>query len=111
MNLKFIDYVDQNRLLIAVLPLYSTHRLQPLDVGLFSPLGTYYLQGIDNLLVKSQGLVGMTKHHFWTLFHEAWGHAFTTKNTEATWKATGMHPFNLDKVITVITRETTLLDC
>ena len=33
-NLKFIDYADRNRILLAVLPPHSTHRLQPLDVGL-----------------------------------------------------------------------------
>ena len=70
-NLKFIDYADRNRILIAVLPPHSTHRLQPLDVGLFSTLANFYLQEIDSLLAKSQGLVSMAKHHFWTLFREA----------------------------------------
>ncbi|KAM4061808.1 DDE superfamily endonuclease [Hirsutella rhossiliensis] len=49
-NLKFIDYADRNRILIAVLPSHSTHRLQPLDVGLFSALSTYYAQGSDQLM-------------------------------------------------------------
>ena len=106
-NLKFIDYADRNRILLAVLPPHSTHRLQPLDVDLFSPLGTYYSQEVDNLLTKSQGLIGMTKRHFWALFREAWGRAFTTKNIEAAWKATGMHPFDPDKVIAPITRRET----
>src|SRR2546430_4679531 len=103
-NLKFIDYADRNRILLAVLPPHSTHRLQPLDVSLFSPLGTYYSQEVDNLLTKSQGLISITKRHFWALFREAWGRAFTTKNIEAAWKATGMHPFDPDKVIAPITR-------
>jgi DDE superfamily endonuclease len=37
-NMRFINYADVNRIVLAVLPPHSTHRLQPLDVGLFSPL-------------------------------------------------------------------------
>ena len=52
-NLPFIDYSDTNRILLAVFPPHSTHRLQPLDIGLFSPLATYYSQAIDRLLAES----------------------------------------------------------
>jgi hypothetical protein len=62
--MRFIDYADANRILLAVLPPHSTHRLQPLDVGLFSPLTTYYSQQIDKLLAESQGLVRLTKRDF-----------------------------------------------
>jgi hypothetical protein len=41
-NLPFIEYVDTNRILLAVFSPYLTHRLQPLNIGLFSPLVTYY---------------------------------------------------------------------
>jgi len=34
----FIDYCDQNKILLAILPPHSTHTLQPLDVVLFKPL-------------------------------------------------------------------------
>ena len=64
MNLKFINYADENRIILAVLSPHSTHRLQPLDISLFSPLATYYSQGIDDLLASSQGLVRLTKRDF-----------------------------------------------
>ena len=51
--MRFIDYADANRIVLAVLPPHSTHRLQPLDVGLFSPLATFYSQQIDKLLAES----------------------------------------------------------
>jgi len=44
LNIRFINYCDQNRILLAFLPPHSTHRLQPLDVGLFKPLANYYTQ-------------------------------------------------------------------
>ena len=39
-NWRFITWCDQNKVLVAVYPPHSTHRLQPLDVSLFSPLAT-----------------------------------------------------------------------
>ena len=46
-NLRFINYCDQNDILLVILPPHSTHRLQPLDVGIFSPLAGIYLKEID----------------------------------------------------------------
>jgi DDE superfamily endonuclease len=70
-NMPFINYADTNRILLAVFPPHSTHRLQPLDIGIFSPLATYYSQAINRLLLESQGLVRLTKPDFWPLFYEA----------------------------------------
>jgi hypothetical protein len=37
-NMRFINYCDQNRILLTILPSHLTYRLQPLDIGLFAPL-------------------------------------------------------------------------
>jgi hypothetical protein len=37
-NFEFIQMCDRLRILMCILPLHSTHQLQPLDVGLFQPL-------------------------------------------------------------------------
>jgi DDE superfamily endonuclease len=103
-NMRFINYADANRILLVVLPPHSTHRLQPLDVGLFSPLATYYSQQIDKLLAESQGLVRLTKRDFWPLFREAWNQAFTMKNVRSAWETTGIHPFNPSKVLSTFIR-------
>ena len=39
--IKHINYADQNRIPLSVLPPHFMHQLQPLDVGLFSSLSTY----------------------------------------------------------------------
>jgi len=41
-TLNFLEWCRSNRILVAVFPPHSTHRLQPLDVRLFRPLATYY---------------------------------------------------------------------
>jgi hypothetical protein len=106
-NLPFIEYADMNRILLAVFPPHSTHRLQPLDIGLFSPLATYYSQAIDRLLSESQGLVRLTKRDFWPLFYEAWQKAFHAKNVRSAWEVAGLYPLNPKRVISTVTRQQT----
>ena len=83
LNIRFINYADQNRILLAFLSPHSTHRLQPLDVGLFGPLANYYTQEIDRFVTKYQGYVTISKRHFWKFFLEAYNRAFTKENVES----------------------------
>jgi hypothetical protein len=41
-TMKFLNWCDKHHVLLAIYPPHSTHRLQPLDVSLFSPLATFY---------------------------------------------------------------------
>jgi hypothetical protein len=41
-TIDFINYCDYNKILLAVLPPYSTYTLQPLNVVMFKPLSTAY---------------------------------------------------------------------
>jgi DDE superfamily endonuclease len=34
-NIEFINWADRYRIIIMILPPYTTHRLQPLNVGMF----------------------------------------------------------------------------
>jgi hypothetical protein len=52
-NMRFINYFDQNRIFFAILFPHSTHRLQPLDIGLFRSLAEYYSQEIDRFIANS----------------------------------------------------------
>jgi DDE superfamily endonuclease len=46
-NMAFLSLADSLRILILILPPHTTHRLQPLDVGLFSPLTKAYTKRLD----------------------------------------------------------------
>jgi hypothetical protein len=52
-NMRFINYCDQNRILFAILPPYLTHRLQSLDIGFFGSLAKYYSQEIDRFVANA----------------------------------------------------------
>jgi hypothetical protein len=47
-NIKFIEFCNKHRILLAIFRPHSTHRIQPLDASLFSPLAVYYGQEHDH---------------------------------------------------------------
>jgi hypothetical protein len=69
--MDFVKYCDENKILRAIFPPYSTHTLQPLDVVLFKPLSTAYAAELSSYLHRSQGLLRITKGDFFQLFWKA----------------------------------------
>ena len=63
-NWRFIDICDQNYIILGILPPHSTHRLQPLDLRIFSPLSIAYSNEIDKILQSSIGFSKITKRSF-----------------------------------------------
>ena len=98
-NMRFVEICDQNRILLVILPPHSTHRLQPLDLKIFSPLSTYYSQEIDRVIQRSCGLSRITKRNFWTMFKTAWEKALTKANILSAFAAAGIHPWQPSKVL------------
>jgi hypothetical protein len=76
-NMRFINYYDQNRILLAILSPHSTHRLQSLDIDLFEPLAEYYHQEINRFVANIQEFVSISKRYFWNFFYKAYTRAFT----------------------------------
>ena len=54
-NMAFITQAIAYNILIVVFPPHSTHRLQPLDVSVFSPLAKAYSDGLDEYIHSSRG--------------------------------------------------------
>lgn len=77
------------------------HRLQPLDVGLFSPLSRAYSKEISDYMYKSQGFISMSKRLFYEFFKKAWEASFISQNIEFAWGATGIWPFNPEKTLAI----------
>jgi hypothetical protein len=91
---SFIDYCHQRRILLAVFPLHSTYRLQPLDVVLFKPLATAYSSELGRQTYRSQGLLSINKADFIPLFRSAYALAFTPANIITSFEATGIWPMD-----------------
>jgi hypothetical protein len=95
---SFIDYCHENRILLAVFPPHSTHRLQPLDVVLFAPLARAYSSELRSQTTSSQGLVSIIKSSFIPLFRSAYTKAFTKANIITSFEATGIWPMDRTRV-------------
>jgi DDE superfamily endonuclease len=103
-NMAFVDWADQHGIILLILPPHTTHRLQPLDVGLFQPLSTNYSWELDQLMNESGGHVTMTKSFFWPMFKRAWDKAFTEKNIQSAFCKSGIWPTDGSYIIKTITR-------
>ena len=102
--MRFIDLCDSLYIMLLILPPHSTHRLQPLDVGLFGPLANFYTQNLNSLLPNSLGIGSMSKRAFWSLFWPAWKRAFTPENIASAFRSTGTFPYDPSRVLNKITK-------
>ena len=50
-------------------------------------------------MTETQGLVHITKRHFWKFFIQAFTQAFTEQNIRSGWEVTGLYPFNSQRVL------------
>jgi hypothetical protein len=51
---SFLKAAIDLKILVVIYPPHSTHRLQPLDVGCFALLATYYSQNLEALLAAQK---------------------------------------------------------
>jgi len=98
-NMGFLDWANEHCIIVYIMPPHSTHKLQPLDVGLFNPLATAYQKELNNLMHIGKGMVSMTKRLFYPMFRAAWIEAFTEKNILYAFKKTGIWPYTPEQVL------------
>ena len=103
-SMRFIDYCDSHRILLAIYPPHATHTLQPLDVCLFRPLSQAYSNQLTAFMDQCQGFTSITKRDFFRLFWHAWELSFTPENIYSGFRATGLHPFDPQHVISKFTK-------
>jgi len=105
-NMRFIDFCDNHSIILGILPPHSTHRLQPLDVGIFSPLSTAYSNEIDHLIQSSQGFSRVTKRSFWAMFRTAWKTALSFENIRSAFASTAVYPLGPEKILNQLKKKT-----
>jgi hypothetical protein len=97
LTLKFLRYAVDHNIILLCLPAHSTHRLQPLDVGIFGPMGKAY-----DALVKRFNRYdgrGVTQREYVDWIQQARDKACTEKNILSSFAAVGLFPFNPDRVL------------
>jgi DDE superfamily endonuclease len=91
-SVPFIEFCEQQCIIPLCLPPHSTHVLQPLDVGIFSPLAKAYKTHIQQHSVF--GAERITNEQFLKFFQLARQEAISLGNIASAWRAAGLKPFN-----------------
>jgi hypothetical protein len=99
----FLEYCHNHKILLVFYPPHSTQTVQPLDVVMFKPLSSAYSKKVSNQLHSSQNLLEIKKGSFFLLFWESWVESFTKSNILSSFKATGIHPWNPDVILSRFT--------
>jgi hypothetical protein len=101
-NMGFLEWAHEHYIIVHIMPAHSTHKLQPLNISLFSPLATAYQKQLSNLMHSSLGFVSMLKRLFYPMFREAWHEAFNKINILKAFAKTGIWPQDPSKVLDTI---------
>jgi hypothetical protein len=90
-------YCKENNIITLCMPAHSSHLLQPLDVGCFSPLKRVYSCQIEDLIRAHVSHI--TKADFFPAFKTAFCATFTERNIKAGFRGAGLTPFDPNTVI------------
>jgi hypothetical protein len=97
---RFIAFcLDKNIDLVCLLP-HTSHLLQPLDVGVFSPLKQALSAEIEKLFRLDTRRILRIE---WTeAYITAWAKAFTSRNIELLFRASGIYPISLITILSTL---------
>jgi len=96
-NAEFSEYCKENGIVPLCLPSHSSHKTQPLDVGVFGPLKTAYGNQITEL--ARANITHVTKNDFFPAFRAAFEETFTHINVKSSFRGAGLVPLNPYAVI------------
>ncbi|PWW76824.1 DDE-domain-containing protein, partial [Tuber magnatum] len=86
---QFLSYCLSHKIISFCLPPHTSHRLQPLDVAVFSHFKRYYS---NRILERCKfGDHGVTKENFCSILGPARMQAFTNSNISSGFRATGLY--------------------
>jgi hypothetical protein len=96
-SLNVMTYCFENNIVLCRQPSHTTHKTQPCDVGVFSPLKTAYGEQVD--LLYRGGAETVNKAHSTKLYSQYRSVAMTSRNIRSGWSKTGLYPFIAAKVL------------
>jgi hypothetical protein len=96
-SLKFQQYCKENKIITLCMPPHSSHLLQPLDMGCFSPLKKAYGRQAENLMRNR--ISHITKLEFLPCFIAAFKDSITKSNIQGGFRGAGLVPLDAEAVI------------
>jgi hypothetical protein len=96
-SLEFQEFCKENNIYTLCMPPHSSHLLQPLDVGCFSPLKRAYSREVESLIRHHINYI--TKLEFLPAFKVAFDRSFTPANICSAFRGAGLVPLQPDAVL------------
>jgi hypothetical protein len=96
-SLEFQELCKENNIYTLCMPPHSSHLLQPLDVGCFSPLKRAYSREVESLI--RHHINHITKLEFLPAFKTAFNQSFTSANICSAFRGAGLVPLQPDTVL------------
>jgi len=98
-NYEFIQHAINHNIHLICLPSHSTHILQSLDVGIFSPLSTYYRQELEDRVCQQGSYGTIKKGDVFPLLQRARLKTFQPETIRSGWRVCGLIPFNRNRIL------------
>ncbi|CAH2108862.1 unnamed protein product [Euphydryas editha] len=95
LSIEALDLAKENGVTILTLHPHTSAKLQPLDVGIYSPFKSYYNAAMESWLLKNPGKP-VTIYDIAELIGIAFTRAMTPTNIINSFKKTGIYPFDRD---------------
>jgi hypothetical protein len=97
----FDIFCKENTIICLCMPPYTSHLLQPLDVGVFSPLKRAYGKLVEGMMVAGNNYIN--KQDFLHLYPPARTKVFTAGNICSGFTGAGLKPLDQDQALEKIT--------
>ncbi|ODM14636.1 hypothetical protein SI65_09981 [Aspergillus cristatus] len=94
---EFDRFCTERNIIPLYMPPHSSHLLQPLDVGCFSPLKRLYGERITKKMQKGINVVDKTE--FLYIYPTVHYQALSSSNIQSSFAATGLVPFSPERVL------------
>jgi len=99
-NIKFLDYCISQNIIPYCLPPHTTHRLQPLDVCIFSSYKHQYQKELTRRSERHEH--GVSKENFYEILMIARRASFTRSNIQSGFRNTGLVPVDRTIILSKI---------
>lgn len=93
LSLESLKLAKSHGVTILTLPPHSSHKTQPLDVGLFKPFKTFYNASMDSWMMRNPGQP-VTIYDVGAFIGEAYMKTMTPTSIVSSFRATGIVPFD-----------------
>jgi hypothetical protein len=92
-SIEVINFAREKNIVILTLPPHCSHKLQPLDVGVFYSFKVFIGYEHDKWLLNNPGKT-ITIYEIGEFLKNAYSESFTKENIESGFRATGIFPFD-----------------